>query len=53
MNCEVIGTEISDSASKFSHTIEWDFHEVKPEWIGRADFIYSNSFDHSYDPENV
>lgn len=51
LNCEVIGTEISDSASKFPHTIEWDFHEVKPEWIGRADFIYSNSFDHSYDPE--
>ena len=26
------------------------FPEVKPEWIGKADFIYSNSFDHSYDP---
>lgn len=51
LGCEVIGTEIADSASQFPHTIQWDFHEVKPEWIGSVDFIYSNSFDHSYDPE--
>lgn len=49
--CEVIGTEISDTASQFPHTVQWDFHEVKPEWLGAADFIYSNSFDHSFDPE--
>lgn len=49
--CEVIGTEISDTATQFPHTIQWDFHEVKDEWIGAVDFIYSNSFDHSYDPE--
>jgi hypothetical protein len=46
-----IGTEISDSAEQFPNTIQWDFHEVKPEWIGAVDFIYSNSFDHTYDPE--
>ncbi len=50
--CEVIGTEISDTASDFPHTIQWDFHEAKPEWIGAVDFIYSNSLDHSYDPES-
>ncbi len=49
--CEVIGTEISDNASEFPHTIEWDFHEVKEEWLNAADFIYSNAFDHTYDPE--
>jgi hypothetical protein len=49
--CEVIGTEISDTAAGFPHTIQWDFHEVKDEWLGRTDFIYSNSFDHTYDPE--
>lgn len=48
--CDVFGTEISDTATQFPHTIQWDFHDVKPEWIGRFDFIYSNSFDHSYDP---
>jgi hypothetical protein len=51
LGIEVIGTEISPTAKDFPHTIEWDFHEVKPEWVNRTDFIYSNSFDHSYQPE--
>ncbi|MGZ9096682.1 MAG: hypothetical protein ACXW30_00100 [Micavibrio sp.] len=48
---KVIGTEISETATQFPDTIQWDFHEVKPEWVNNIDFIYSNSFDHSYDPE--
>lgn len=51
LHCDVLGTEISDTAAQFPNTIQWDFHDVKPEWIGGVDFIYSNSFDHSYDPE--
>jgi hypothetical protein len=51
LNCDVIGTEISNTAQEFPDTIQWDFHEAKSEWIGAVDFIYSNSFDHSYDPE--
>jgi hypothetical protein len=51
LDCKVIGTEISSSADAFPNTIQWDFHEVKPEWLDSVDFIYSNSFDHSYDPE--
>ena len=47
---DVIGTDIAPSVSKFDNTIEWDFHKVKKEWINNVDFIYSNSFDHSYDP---
>ncbi|HSG28675.1 MAG TPA: hypothetical protein VLA34_09360, partial [Candidatus Krumholzibacterium sp.] len=39
------------TATRFPHTIQWDFHEVKEEWIDALDFIYSNSFDHTYDPE--
>ena len=50
LGAEVIGTEISDTATQFPHTIQWDFHEVKPEWVGAVDFIYSNALDHSYDP---
>lgn len=50
LSCEVIGTEISETATQFPHTIQWDFHEVKPEWLDAVDFIYSNSLDHSYDP---
>jgi len=50
LGCEVIGTEISDTAESFPHSIQWDFHDTKPEWIDATDFIYSNSLDHSYDP---
>ncbi|MBN1909142.1 MAG: methyltransferase domain-containing protein [Pirellulales bacterium] len=50
LGCDVLGTEISDTAEQFPDTIQWDFHEVKPEWIDAVDFIYSNAFDHSYDP---
>jgi hypothetical protein len=50
-DCEVIGTEISDTATQFPNTIQWDFHDVKEEWVDAVDFIYSNSFDHSYDPK--
>ncbi len=49
LNANVIGTEISDTAEQFPNTIQWDFHDVKDEWINKVDFIYSNSFDHSYD----
>lgn len=50
LRCQVLGTEISPTAEEFPHTIRWDFHNVKPEWINSVDFIYSNSLDHSYDP---
>jgi hypothetical protein len=51
LGCNVIGTEISDTAVQFPNTIQWDFHQVKPEWLNAVDFIYSNSFDHSFNPE--
>jgi hypothetical protein len=51
LGCDVIGTEISETATDFPDTIQHDFHEVKPEWVNAVDFIYSNSLDHSYDPE--
>jgi hypothetical protein len=51
LQCEVVGTELSETATNFPHTIRWDFHDTKPEWIGNVDFIYSNSLDHSYNPE--
>lgn len=53
LNAEVIGTEISSTATEFPNTIQWDFHETKPEWLNATDFIYSNSWDHSYDPEKM
>jgi hypothetical protein len=49
-NPEVIGTEISDTAADFPNTVQWDFHDRNPDWAGRADFVYSNSWDHAFDP---
>lgn len=46
----VIGTEISPTASEFPNTIQWDFHNVKDDWVGNVDLVYSNSFDHSFKP---
>lgn len=48
---EIIGTEISNTASEFPMTVQHDFHEPKKEWLNKFDVVYSNSFDHSYDPE--
>ena len=50
LGVDVIGTDISPTAEQFPHCVQWDFHEVKPEWVGAVDFIYSNALDHSYDP---
>lgn len=48
---DIIGTEISDTANDYPNTIEWDFHNVKHTWLNYYDIVYSNSFDHSYDPD--
>jgi hypothetical protein len=48
LNIEVVGTDI---ASQSSDIISIDFHEILLDWWKKADFIYSNALDHSYDPE--
>ncbi|MCB2135131.1 MAG: methyltransferase domain-containing protein [Rhodobacteraceae bacterium] len=47
---EIIGTDISETATEFPNTVQWDFHDDNPDWAGRADFVYSNSWDHAFDP---
>lgn len=46
----VIGTEISETAVGIKDTVHHDFTIPKKEWIGKADIVYSNSFDHTIDP---
>lgn len=46
----VLGTEIAETASKFPNTVQHDFHEPKPEWLGVFDIVYSNAFDHAMRP---
>ena len=49
----IIGSEISETATQFPMTIQHDFAMVREEWIGKFDIVYSNSFDHSIDPEKT
>ena len=50
-SANIIGTDISHTVIQFKHCIEWDFHNIKDEWIDAFDFIYCNSLDHSHSPE--
>ncbi len=47
---DIIGTDISETATQFENTVQWDFHDDNPDWQAKADFVYSNSWDHAYDP---
>ncbi len=46
--CDVVGTEIGDASAP--NTIQHDFNKPHPSWNRSADFIYSNSFDHAFNP---
>jgi hypothetical protein len=50
LGIEVMGTDISDTATQFPNTIQWDFHESNPDWVSAFDFVYTNSHDHAFDP---
>lgn len=53
LQAEVIGTDISDTAADFPRSVVWDFHDPNPDWKGRCDFVYSNSWDHSWKPQKA
>ena len=46
--CTVWGTEIGDASAP--DTIQWDFNKPHPDLDRNVDFIYSNSFDHAFNP---
>jgi len=52
-NAYVVGTEISDTATQFPMTVQHDFTIPKEEWLGKFDIVYSNSFDHTINPEKT
>jgi hypothetical protein len=53
LGCEVIGTDISETANEVPNMVQHDFHDTRPEWIGRFSFIYTNSLDQAFDPEKA
>jgi hypothetical protein len=48
---EVIGTEIAESENEYIY--KWDFNKQNSDWIEKFDFIYTNAFDHVYDPKET
>lgn len=50
---EVHGTEISYTAEELPNVFIWDFHDLHEQWLDRYDLIYSNSFDHAYNPKKA
>lgn len=50
---QVIGTDISPSARDYPNSVEWDFHDANPDWLGQYDFVYSNSLDQSWQPRQA
>lgn len=49
----VLGTDISPSATDFPDSVQWDFHDENQEWIGKFDFVYTNSLDQSWQPKKA
>ena len=39
--------------SEFKNSIQWDFHEINPDWVNKFDFVYSNSLDQSNKPKEA
>jgi hypothetical protein len=50
LGSEVIGTDISETATEFPDMVVHDFHERREDWVGRFDFVYTNSLDQAFDP---
>lgn len=46
----IFGTDISPTAKNYEFMIMADMNQVKPAWRNYFDFVYSNSFDHAFDP---
>lgn len=46
-----IGTDISETAFDYETSTQWDFHDVKDEWVCNFDFVYSNALDQSWKPK--
>jgi len=51
LQSDVIGTDLETNG--FSDVYKWDFNQQNDEWVGRFGWVYSNAFDHCYDPEHT
>jgi hypothetical protein len=47
---DVVGTDISETATDFPNMSVWDFQDENPDWAGKFDFVYTNSLDQAMEP---
>jgi len=45
----VIGTDVAHWSDNTPYQVMWDMHDMRPDWNEAFDFVYTNSWDHSYD----
>lgn len=50
---DILGTDISETATQFPRSVQWDFHDRNEEWLSRCDFVYTNSLDQSWKPREA
>lgn len=50
-DAEIIGTDIADVDAPM--TVKHDFNRIHLGWYDQFDILYSNSFDHSFDPRDT
>lgn len=53
LHCEVIGTDISPTATKVDGLVVHDFHDGREDWVGQFSFVYTNSLDQAFDPRKA
>lgn len=56
----VIGTDLFPNSGRSTEwhrsktqVVAWDFSKVNQDWVGAMDFVYTNSLDHSSNPEET
>lgn len=49
-NAKIVGSEIGEGSEQFPMTVQWDFNQVNPAWVGKFDIVYTNAFDHCISP---
>ncbi len=49
----VFGTDIGTNLEQYKDTIYFDMNKDNREWKNKFHFVYSNSWDHSYEPDEM
>lgn len=53
LDADIIGTDISETATQFPNMHIWDFQDINPAWEEKFDFVYTNSLDQAMEPKRT